>query len=107
MKIMRLKIVNNYLGTCAKSQCMYKIYYILISIPVHDILSCVCCVATPGAVYRGKYRNENVAVKEFLTQAQAESGYDDYDDMGGAQVMQVHGYVHTHVRLYESCVSAC
>ena len=39
-------------------------------------------------MYRGRYRNENVAVKEFLTQSQAESGYDE-DDLGGAQVYQV------------------
>ena len=40
-------------------------------------------------MYRGKYRNENVAIKEFLTQAQAESGYDEYDDMGGQASYQV------------------
>ena len=56
----------------------------------------------PGAVYRGKYRNEHVAIKEFLTQAQAESGYDEFDDMGAQQAHQVQQlycmwYVHTTV----------
>ena len=45
---------------------------------------CVCFLQ--GAVYRGRYRNENVAIKEFLTQSQAESGYDEYDDMGGQPI---------------------
>ena len=50
-----------------------------------------------GAVYRGKYRNEHVAIKEFLTQAQAESGYDEFDDMGAQQAHQVQLYTVLHV----------
>ena len=34
-----------------------------------------------GAVYRGRYRHEPVAIKEFLTQSQAEAAYDE-DDQG-------------------------
>lgn len=36
-----------------------------------------------GAVYRGKYKHEPVAVKEFLTQSQVEAVYDEYDDTPG------------------------
>ena len=34
-----------------------------------------------GAVYRGRYRHEPVAIKEFLTQSQAEAAYDE-DEQG-------------------------
>ena len=36
-----------------------------------------------GAVYRGKYKHESVAVKEFLTQSQVEAVYDEFDDTPG------------------------
>ena len=62
---------------------------------------CVICVHfVLGAVYRGKYRNEHVAIKEFLTQAQAESGYDEFDDMGAQQAHQVQLYTALHVHVY-------
>ena len=44
----------------------------------------VCCphiYAQTGAVYRGRYRHEPVAIKEFLTQSQAEAAYDE-DEQG-------------------------
>ena len=85
---------------------------------IHYILH-VCTCTVPyislflGAVYRGKYRNEHVAIKEFLTQAQAESGYDEFDDMGAQQAHQVQLYysiiqcthycIHTCVILYHNC----
>ena len=34
----------------------------------------VTCLSPPGAVYRGKYKRETVAIKEFLTQGEMEEG---------------------------------
>ena len=55
------------------SQVFRLLLLLLLLLHLHHLL------ITSGAVYRGKYRNETVAVKEFLTQTQAETLYETDD----------------------------